>query len=260
MKNIVFISTIAMLLIPTGMTKAMQTGAVTSVSAASYRSDIAIDSIVAAFGQKLATTVEGAVGLPLPTSIAGTTVKVTDSTNTTRLAQLFFVSPSQINYLVPLGTVAGESTITVENGAGDISTGRVNIYNFQPGLFTANADGSGVPAFLVLRIKPDGTQTYEKGMEQLPSGRFVPYPIKLGPEGDRVVLVLFGTGIRHYGSSLGIGAYIGGVSAEILYAGPQGAFVGLDQVNVLLPRSVVGRGEVSLYFVSLVQPLLINIA
>ncbi len=32
--------------------------------------------------------------------------------------------------------------------------------------------------------------------------------------------------------------------AEVSFAGAQGAFVGLDQVNVLVPRSLAGRGEV----------------
>ena len=30
------------------------------------------------------------------------------------------------------------------------------------------------------------------------------------------------------------------------YAGAQGFFVGLDQVNVKIPRSLIGRGEVNL--------------
>jgi uncharacterized protein (TIGR03437 family) len=37
---------------------------------------------------------------------------------------------------------------------------------------------------------------------------------------------------------------IGGVNSEVLYAGEQGAFVGLDQLNLRLPRSLAGRGEV----------------
>jgi len=39
---------------------------------------------------------------------------------------------------------------------------------------------------------------------------------------------------------------IGGQSAEVLYAGPQGAFVGLDQVNLRLARSLAGLGEADL--------------
>jgi uncharacterized protein (TIGR03437 family) len=35
----------------------------------------------------------------------------------------------------------------------------------------------------------------------------------------------------------------------VLFAGPQGAFVGLDQVNLRLPRSLAGRGEVDLALV-----------
>jgi uncharacterized protein (TIGR03437 family) len=37
---------------------------------------------------------------------------------------------------------------------------------------------------------------------------------------------------------------IGGMDAEVQYAGRQPEFAGLDQVNVLLPRELAGRGEV----------------
>ena len=36
---------------------------------------------------------------------------------------------------------------------------------------------------------------------------------------------------------------IGGQTTETLYAGPQGSFVGLDQLNLRVPRSLAGRGE-----------------
>lgn len=74
---------------------------VTSVSAASFDKNalVAPESIVAAFGTDLATTVLSATTQPLPTSLAGTTVKVKDSANVERLAQLFFVSPGQVNYM-----------------------------------------------------------------------------------------------------------------------------------------------------------------
>jgi uncharacterized protein (TIGR03437 family) len=39
-------------------------------------------------------------------------------------------------------------------------------------------------------------------------------------------------------------ALIGGVRAEVLYAGAQGTIDGLDQVNLKIPRSLIGRGEV----------------
>lgn len=33
-----------------------------------------------------------------------------------------------------------------------------------------------------------------------------------------------------------------GGSAQVSYAGTQNGFVGLDQVNILIPRNLVGRG------------------
>lgn len=39
-------------------------------------------------------------------------------------------------------------------------------------------------------------------------------------------------------------ARIGGQDAEVLFAGAQGDYVGLDQINVRLPRELAGRGDV----------------
>src|SRR5262245_38141360 len=79
--------------------------AVASVSAASFSgAELASESIVAAFGAGLATTTQVAASLPLPTTLAGTTVKVSDSAGATRDAPLFFVAPTQVNYLIPAGT------------------------------------------------------------------------------------------------------------------------------------------------------------
>ncbi len=37
---------------------------------------------------------------------------------------------------------------------------------------------------------------------------------------------------------------MGGLPATVSYAGPQGDFPGLDQINVLVPPSLAGRGLV----------------
>jgi len=42
---------------------------------------------------------------------------------------------------------------------------------------------------------------------------------------------------------------IGGVSAPVLFAGLQGGFVGLDQVNISLPHCLAGRGEVDVVLI-----------
>jgi uncharacterized protein (TIGR03437 family) len=117
-----------------------------------------------------------------------------------------------------------------------------------PGLFTANADGEGVGAALALRIKADGSQSYESVAQFDPAqNRFVARPIDFGPEGEQVYLVLFGTGIRHRSSLSSVRAVVGSRPAEVSFAGAQGDFVGVDQVNVLLPRVLAGRGELDLF-------------
>ncbi|MCI0391728.1 MAG: hypothetical protein MOB07_23540, partial [Acidobacteria bacterium] len=221
-------------------------GSHTSVSAASFSgAALAAEAIVASFGSNLATAMQVATTTPLPTTLSGTTVKARDSASVEQLAPLFFVSPTQVNYQIPAGTANGAATITITSGDGSVSTGTTLISTVAPGLFTANASGQGVAAALALRIKADGSQSYEP-VAQFDSAqsRFVAAPIDLGAEGDQVFLILFATGVRYRSALSAVTARIGGVDAQVIFAGAQGGFVGLDQVNVRLPRSLIGRGLV----------------
>lgn len=218
-----------------------------TVSAASYRPEIAPESIVSAFGQNFATSTQTASGgQSLPTSLAGASARVVDSTGTARLAPLFFVSPIQMNFLIPQGAALGAGTIEFTNTNGAISGSSINIVNVAPGLFTANATGSGIASALALRIKADNSLIYEPIVQVDSQNQIVPIPIDLGPNlgnaADRVFLVAFGTGLR-FRSSLGaVTATIGGTPAQVFFAGAQPNFIGLDQANILLPRSLIGRG------------------
>ena len=64
----------------------------------------------------------------------------------------------------------------------------------------------------------------------------------MDPDSDQLFLVLFGTGMRFRSSLSNVSVKIGGIDAPVEYAGPQGEFAGLDQINVRLPRSLAGRG------------------
>ncbi len=222
--------------------------AVASVSAASFSgATLAGESIVAAFGTGLAVATQAAATLPLPTSLAGTTITVKDSAGAERLAPLFFVSPAQANYQMPPGTAPGSATVTIINRYGEVSAGTVRVEAVAPGLFAANANGQGVAAALALRVKADGSQSYEPVSRFDPTqNRFVSVPIDLGSETDQVFLILFGTGARFRSSLLTVSARIGGVDAPVLFVGAQGDFVGLDQINLQVPRSLIGRGEVEI--------------
>jgi uncharacterized protein (TIGR03437 family) len=224
---------------------------VSCVSAASYsRAYVAPESIVAAFGTDLATNIQAASMTPLPTELAGTSVKVKDSANAEQPAPLFYVSPGQVNFLIPAGLVEGTATVTVINGEGFVSTGPVIIRNTAPGLFTANADGQGVAAAVVLRVRADGSTGYEPvATFDTAQSRFVSVPIDLGAETDQVFLLLFGTGIRYRGLLGLTSASIGGADTQVVYIGPQGELVGLDQVNLRIPRSLKGRGDVDVVLI-----------
>jgi uncharacterized protein (TIGR03437 family) len=220
---------------------------VATVSAASFAGgDLAAEQIVAAFGTGLATTTQVATTVPLPTDIGGTTVHVRDSSGVSRLSPLFFAAPTQVNYLIPTNTALGAATVTVTSGDGSLSVGTVNITAVSPGLFAANASGTGLAAATILRVKADTSQTFEAvGQFNPVTGSFTAIPIDLGPPSDQVFLLLFGTGFRANGGLPNVSVQIGGTAANVFYAGAQGDFVGLDQANVLIPRSLIGRGEVN---------------
>ncbi len=216
-----------------------------TVSAASYIESLASDSIVAAFGSDLATTTAVATTLPLPTTLGGTRVSIIDAAGVEHQAALFFVSPQQVNYQIPPRAALGQARIRITNANGQTSTGWMQINQVAPGLFSANASGSGVAAAAVVRVTADNQQRFESAVRyDLLQNRFVAVPIDLGPENEQVFLVLFGTGIRNRASLSSVSAKVAGEPVEVLYAGEQGGFVGLDQINLRLPRSLIGRGEV----------------
>ena len=200
------------------------------------------------FGQGLATRTEAAATVPLPTGLAGTTVRVRDSAGIERLAPLFFVSSGQVNYQVPPGTAAGAATLIVTSGDGAVSTGTLQVARVMPGLFAANANGMGAAAAVALRIKTDGSQIYELvATYDAAQQRYVPLPLSLGPEGEQLYLILFGTGARNLSSLANVHARVGGTEVPVAFVGAVEGLVGLDQLNVgPLSRSLAGRGEVSI--------------
>lgn len=222
--------------------------ALATVSAASFSAAaIAAESIVAAFGTGLATRTEIGNTIPLPTVLAGTRAVVRDALGVERLSPLFFVASTQVNFLIPPGTAPGAATITITADDGTVSSGIVQVSTVAPSLFAANSNGREVPAGSALRVTAAGAQISEP-ISRFDSGqnKFVPVPIDLGAATDQVFLVLFGSGFRFRSSLINVSATIGGIPVIVQFAGAQGDFVGLDQLNLLLPRTLIGRGEVDL--------------
>ncbi|MGH9838713.1 MAG: hypothetical protein ACREEM_08015, partial [Blastocatellia bacterium] len=213
---------------------------VVNASAASFRVEsLAKDSIATAFGTNLSDS----------TSPGSDRVSIRDQQGAQYDATVFAVTPNQINYRVPLQLAEGQAEVIIRKSSnGEVSRGLISIVRVSPGVFSANANGRGVPAAVVLRIKPDGSQSYEPVAEfDAAQNRFVSRPIDLGVEGEQVFLSVFGSGFRNRSALENVQVYFGDAKAEALYAGAQPDFAGLDQINARIPRSLAGRGEIDLY-------------
>ncbi len=220
---------------------------VTSVSAASFVPNIALakESIVAGFGLNMATGTELATTIPLPTVLAGASLKIKDVTGVERLAPLFLASFSQFNYQIPPGALVGPARVTVMNGPTITAEGAVEIDDVSPGLFSVDGSGQGIAAALALRIDASGAQSYEPvALYDASQNRFVTAPIDLGPPTDQVFLLLFGTGFKFRSALSAVSCSVGGVNIETLYAGEVPGLAGLDQLNARLSPTLAGRGEV----------------
>jgi len=224
---------------------------ITNVRAASYVGpEVAGDSMASAFGVDLATEIAAAVAAPLPESLAGTSVNITDSKGVTKTASLFFVSPTQVNYLLPDGLAEGLAQVTITNRNGIASRGSVQIATTAPSVFSADSSGKGLAAADVVRVLRNGQQLWERTSRyDANTNQVIGMPIDLGPErgqdSDRVYLILYGTGLRQRAALNQVKVKLGDIYVPVEYAGKQGGYAGLDQINALIPRQLIGRGEVT---------------
>jgi uncharacterized protein (TIGR03437 family) len=189
------------------------------------------DSLASAFGENLAVRTESAVAFPLPTELAGTTVTVNGVP-----ASLLYVSPTQINFIAPPHLELGATTIIVSNASGSYAMGTSQVAAIAPAIFTVDATGRGDAAALAT----------------IDGFNYVPQPFDITVNGRPNILVLFGTGIRHAtatnpaddnGVAEAMRVTIDGLEAKVLYAGAQGQFIGLDQINVEFPTALTGGGR-----------------
>lgn len=211
-----------------------------SVNGASFeKMPLAPGSIFSLFGENIGSAVEHADSLPLPQFLGGVRVRIRSGSGNYD-APLFYVSPNQINFLVPLNLTIGSGTLEiVREGANNISI-PVSAEWQAPALFTADSTGSGPPAGYYMRVRGEEQERGE--FVDCPDGRkCVPVSIQSSNPAEEVYLVLFGTGFRN-APSVTPQVRMGDVVAEASYFGAHRDFVGLDQINVKVPRALLGKG------------------
>ncbi len=207
------------------------------VNAASYDPQVAPGSIAALFGSNL-TTQPGAAAptIPLPTSLAGLSVKINGM-----VSPLFYASAGQINLQIPGATAVGTATVEVFSGASTtpIASGTVTVADSAPGVFTLNSTGKDQAAAL------NSDFSINAVFDQVPGSH---------PELTENYVTIYATGVGNTapavpdgqaapGTTLAVATSatsvtIGGVSGQVLFSGLAPGFVGLWQINVVLPGSL----------------------
>ena len=227
------------------------------LNAASYNiasQAVAPGSIATIFGSNLSngTTCFGSCGptfdkngVLIPT-LAGVSVTF----NGVAAPVLVVASSGQIDVQVPVEMAGTSSAMVVATVNGQSSAPvSVPIQPTAPGIFTANASGSGQGAIVNNRDAPSGIVSLSAPWFSLPSA----HPAQAGD-----FLQIYATGLGALNPSLATGTAaegsaqtantttvsIGGVAATVTYAGASGCCVGLDQINVVIPSGVFSNPAV----------------
>jgi hypothetical protein len=210
----------------TGTAARPTTGSLTILNEASFGHEpsttkaVAPDSNAVALGGALAFTTQQAPkdsNNTFPTTFGGTTVTVNG-----RRAQITFISPTQVNFIVPGQTEVGTADVVVTNEEGFQSRGTVAVLRAAPGIFTKSGDGQGEG--VVLNANMQGSGTFD-------------------PSDGQLRLIIFTTGVRH---ATQVTATAGGraLTVESFMASPD--MPGMDEVRVLVPADLRGAGTVNL--------------
>jgi uncharacterized protein (TIGR03437 family) len=218
------------LLLALGAAQAQTTTQITAiVSAASGADVLAPGSLVSIFGKNLT---------PQPV-----TILIQPAGGATLVAKTVFVSATQINLVMPAETPIGTQQLEIVGPEIIFASAPVLIQPVAPALFSADASGTGVAAALSLR------RVAGSGVITDPIPIFVcDAPVHCAAVAQDVgvdtplYFELFGTGIRGRSSLANVVVTIGGIPVQVLYAGPQGQFDGLDQINVGANLNLRGLG------------------
>jgi uncharacterized protein (TIGR03437 family) len=211
--------------------------AVSNAASLTLGAPVAAESIATLFSEGYAETLPAAgiaAADPLhpPSALGGVQVAITDAKGTTKTAPLYFVSPAQINFVLPPNLAPGTAAFAVRTGDSTPALGTAAVALAAPGIFTTNASGRSLAVGQTLTVTSSGRTVASL------AGSQGAVPVKLG-EGD-VYLILYATGLR--GGTTPVSATAGGTSLPVLYALPQPEFPGLDQVALgPLPVTLAGR-------------------
>ena len=220
-------------------------GGVLSASQFGAFGSVAPGSWVEIYGTRLAAstrkwTAADFVGSQAPTSLNGTKVKIGGVD-----AFLSYVSPTQVNALIPFNVSTGAQQLTVTTAAGTSVSYTITVNPTQPGLYA--------PAlFKIGGTQYAGALSADGAEFVLPSGSVAGTASRRARPGETIVLYGVGFGqvapaadagqIVQQGNTLAapVEIFIGGTRAMVSYQGLVPGTVGLYQFNVVVPNTTAG--------------------
>lgn len=198
------------------------------------------------FGQNMANATAQASTIPLPQLLANVQVWLYSEVDfAVRIADLLYVSPTQINFHVPADLPAGGARIRLIVNGNQMNEVPAQVAQSSPGIFRVDVGGG--------QFAPAGYGTLVSGANQqprpiynCPAGQTCALEVlNMGGASDQLFLSLYGTGLRLLAmQSLTITA--NGITLPVEYLGAHSYFVGLDQINVRVPPSLRNAGVVPL--------------
>ncbi len=226
------------------------TGIVNGASFSGYA--LAPGSIATMFGANFsANSGPPQLSIPLPLNVYGTAVTITDSTSSQpEPVRAYYVSPGQVNFQVPWDVpTSGDGSFVVSNNGVTGPPVTKSFAPFAPGIFVLSA---GAPA-----ITFANSLTLPQAISQASAG----FATASAKAGDALSIYCTGLGAvsnqPSYGdvspgppnlatTMINPTVLIGGQRAQVLYSGLAPGFVGLYQINVVVPEGLPSGSSVSL--------------
>jgi uncharacterized protein (TIGR03437 family) len=185
-------------------------------------------------------TLQSSAGAGIPATLNGASIAVTVN-GTTVHPNIYYAGATQIAAVLPSNTPTGTGTLTVTYNGTASNAASITVIPSALGLDTYFGSGSG----LGVATSPTTGALYNYTNSIAPGATIVLWGSGLGSTGDSDVVF---TSTPHAVSSAPT-IYIGGVQANVLYAGSAG-YPGVNQINVTVPASVPTGCGVSVVAVS----------
>ena len=194
------------------------------VNAASFAPRISPGALATVFGSNFALANAGAQ-TPLPTSVESVSVGVNG-----QLAPVLYVTPTQVNFQVPWETALGPATVTVAVNGGASNAVTVNVLGAAPGLFSTSSGQAIVQNSDYTLNSPSNPAKVGSTIIAYLSGSG-----SVSPAVADGAIAPLGTLVYANAAS---SATIGSSTAQVAFAGLAPGFVGLVQVNIVVPSGL----------------------